>query len=1027
MMLMRVPTTFAALVLLFGMAACLQQPSPHDPSPDPSDDSYVYVRVRSAVALAALDATVAFDASAWTFVRAEASDEVLVASVPSVDSVRIALVSTSDVDGTVAELVFRRIVAGSGDPSLVAFHGFDRASQPIDDPGALEVVTHRPSRPAYSALDAAQAIGASVLRRDVRVHASDPVDLEPWFADFDLGDLTQSGSVNVVDVLLMLHIATGRESAPTPYQRYHSDLDSSGLINVIDVLMGLEKLVDPSRPARLQVAPRVLHLGAATSGVVLIGNSGNVALPQIVVTPPDGITLQEVTSEDGVGRAFRVLASQVSDESIVVDASGAGSVEVVLAIDGYIEIVSTDSLMLTSPGETAQLQAVVYRGDGTLNVDAVVDWSSSDPSVVAVGADGSMLAGQSIGTAVINARAGSLRSSVYAGMVQLGSTSTRVAKHEVLSIEANGPDTSTVTLSKSRVYTVGDIVVSEAGLLSRILELDEEPTFYVAVVETVDLAAAFDRININGVSEALSYAATVSSEGIDVTSDDARIAPFGRFQLVGLDCTTETGASVDVAFEAGEINISYRPTINFEYERNRSNGTEVLRLYVADTPTLYLAPSELTLSAEVEGKIECSRQIAPKLQIPVASLWGIVTVSGSFTPKVGFQAEAQASGSLTITTPSVRAGVDVRAVGLEYNSRNGAWKVLSDTEPFFELGAFETSTGLGFSASVGPFLSLGAGVSIRVLVDAVGIDFLEPKIYGELAMTLDTPLNAAARDYTGPRWNAEVGSTAKVKVEVTGLAAKVLKVFGVRTSYVNDEYQLFLYPIDAYPVPAVETFAAGNSVMFTATVPPRRLSYVGRTVRFSVFRDGGGTAEEVAHGVVDSSGMAVASWFASDADHGQLEVVAHLYDGVFGAISLPYPSALVSFTLPGEDTGGQSIVPSASTCGGVGVGSTCSVTISLEDNDDALYGALFDVITPGFSFQQASVTGLVGQCEFDADPPTGRVAIVCRETFTGSGDLAVIQVVRNSSGPTTFETRRAFITNSMLVERPVSTGGLDVQ
>ncbi len=1027
-MTMHVPSrALSVVVLIIVLAGCAQHEAPS--SPGPVDGAYVYVRVESSLAVAALDATVAYDASAWEFVRVDAPDEVLVAAGPQADRVRFALVSARDVRGVVAELVFRPVGGVADAPSVVEYRAFDRWAAPVAGSVALQVVEGRVGSLAAGAQGVARALARRVAEEGVRVKGSNPVDLAPWFADYPLGDVTQSGAVTVVDVLSILNIATGFEVDPSPFERYHSDLDSSGLINVIDVLMGLEKLVDPARPARLQVAPRVLHLNADSSGIVLIGNSGNVPLPEVVITPPDGITLEEVSSVDAVGRAFRVLASELTEETMLVEAAGAGDTEIVLAIDGYIEIVSTESLMLTQLGESSLLEAVVYEGDGTINVDAVIDWSSSDSSIVSVDAAGVLVAEQAVGTAVVSARAGALRSSAYAGVVGLAGNAIRVDKHEVLSIEPNGDDQSLVTLSKSRAYQVDDIVVSEAGLLSRIVALSEEPTFYLAVVEPVDLAVAFDQINIRGTSEALSYAATVSSAGVEVSSDDARIAPLGRFTLLGLQCETEGGVEFDAEeiFEAGEINISYRPTLNFEYERDRWTGTEVLRLYVSDTPTLYLSPSVLTLSAQISGKIECSRQIAPKLQIPVASLWGIVTVSGSFTPKVGFQVEAQATGSVTFATPSVRAGVDVRAVGLEYNSRVGSWSVLSDTQPFFELGEVETSTAADVSLSVGPFLSLGAGLSIRVLVDAVGIDFLEPKIYGALEVTLESPFGAKQRGYTGPRWNAEIGSVAKLKVEVTGLAAKVLKFFGVRTSYVNDEYQLFLYPIDASPIPRVETFAAGNSVFFTATVPPTRLSYVGRIVRFGVFQDGSSTAVEVADGIVDSSGMAFASWFASDADHGDLEVVALLYDGVFGAISLPYPSALAAFSLPGEDTGGQFIVPSASTCDGIAVGGTCSLTIRLEDNEDALYGALFDVITPGFAFQQASLTGLTEPCEFDANASSGRVAIVCRETFSGSGDIALIQLQRSSAGSTTFETRRAFVTNSMLLERPVAVGVLDVQ
>jgi len=215
-------------------------------------------------------------------------------------------------------------------------------------------------------------------------------------------------------------------------------------------------------------------------------------------------------------------------------------------------------------------------------------------------------------------------------------------------------------------------------------------------------------------------------------------------------------------------------------------------------------------------------------------------------------------------------------------------------------------------------------------------------------------------------------------------------------------------------------------VFFTATVAPTRLSYVGRKVEFWVFKDGATQAVEVGETILDASRVASATWFASSADHGNYEVVAFLFDRVFGTVFLPYPSNLAAFVLPGEDTGAQSIVPHASTCGGIAIGASCSVTVRLLDNEDALLGMQFDIATPGFSFSSASTASLTNHCEIDASPQYGRVAIVCGDDVTGSGDIAQIQLSRTSSGLATFSTSRAFVTNSGLLERPVSGGVLDV-
>ena len=92
-------------------------------------------------------------------------------------------------------------------------------------------------------------------------------------------------------------------------------------------------------------------------------------------------------------------------------------------------------------------------------------------------------------------------------------------------------------------------------------------------------------------------------------------------------------------------------------------------------------------------------------------------------------------------------------------------------------------------------------------------------------------------------------------------------------------------------------------------------------------------------------------------------VVALLFDQVLGTVLLPYPSNLVVSVLPGENAGAQVIAPHSSTCAGVGVARTGSVTIRLSDNEDVLLGMQFDVSTPNISFTQVETVGLAQACE----------------------------------------------------------------
>ena len=150
------------------------------------------------------------------------------------------------------------------------------------------------------------------------------------FADRPLGDVNADGVVTTPDALLILRTVVGALPAPAPgsAEAYHGDLNSDGVISTADALLALQKGVDPTRPARLAVAPRALRLAPGESACLLIGNAGSLPLPALSVDAPTGVTVADITHAGAVGRVLQVSLVAGAGGEIVIDAGSAGSLTV---------------------------------------------------------------------------------------------------------------------------------------------------------------------------------------------------------------------------------------------------------------------------------------------------------------------------------------------------------------------------------------------------------------------------------------------------------------------------------------------------------------------------------------------------------------------------------------------------------------------------------------------------------------------------------------------------------------------------
>ena len=181
------------------------------------------------------------------------------------DHVRVAWISDAPREGSVIRLILDRVT----DPDAISLtEAAAFASASGGDVGATTLRWR----------NIGDEVPPSATLLDDLPVASASTTLSASFADHRLGDLDANGVLDARDALRWLEVVQG--DAFSPFERYHADLDGDDLIDADDLALLLEKLVDPTLPARLNVKPATLSFaqldpGSGGPGVVLAANLGN--------------------------------------------------------------------------------------------------------------------------------------------------------------------------------------------------------------------------------------------------------------------------------------------------------------------------------------------------------------------------------------------------------------------------------------------------------------------------------------------------------------------------------------------------------------------------------------------------------------------------------------------------------------------------------------------------------------------------------------------------------------------------------
>lgn len=486
-------------------------------------------------------------------------------------------------------------------------------------------------------------------------------------------------------------------------------------------------------------------------------------------------------------------------------------------------------LTIDSPNET--LAAAVFDASGQ-PLDLPVTWSSSDPGVISIDADGNVTALASVGSAKITARAGGAQTSVLAVVAELAAGAVLVADEALIGEpQAVDPNAEfglgfqyTVTVATAPP-AIGTILVASgaAPVAGRVVAIDGN----TVTLEMVAIDEVFAKLDIDQTFD-LAEAAFVTPPAVSQHFDVAT-ARDGVVQLtlkpgpglsspesVGTQATLGAQATFgappfrcETALSAVQIDLA-RAELNFTPDLSLDvvwNDTQ-RKLVVSGAPKVDLKVTP-RVAAAIEGKVTCEftfREIQLPIPGPLGLFLGAVIPIGA-----GFEVE----GKLPIAEFGVEVSAEVGATarfGFDCNPECSAVTELDtlldgDVKPLLPT-AFP---GVKLEASVYAFLFAklegGARFSSTLRIEAIEAS-AGVKLAGKFADEATQAADDAFRSEYGLSFEASIGAGSGLTRFLDLIKVTLAKL----------ELKLVV-PLDSSPTGTLtadrEEFSAGDTVTFT--------------------------------------------------------------------------------------------------------------------------------------------------------------------------------------------------------------------
>ena len=247
-----------------------------------------------------VSATIEYQPQDYQFIQLEKNSG-LISAIHQANAglIKVSLMASGHVQGQLGQLHFKSLRASNQQPKIQR----------------LEVVTAD-----KKTIVLIQPASRSLRPQSVAISNQ----VEARYGQFPLGDTDQSTSVNITDAVNTLNMNVGL-LVPTAIEGYLADINGDGVVSTLDAVLTLDKAVDPNLATQPIVNVIFQNATVQTGGrwLVLFGNSGNQALPNITPTVAPDATISELPALANQNKVFRLIfAENALSNSVTFEIAG---------------------------------------------------------------------------------------------------------------------------------------------------------------------------------------------------------------------------------------------------------------------------------------------------------------------------------------------------------------------------------------------------------------------------------------------------------------------------------------------------------------------------------------------------------------------------------------------------------------------------------------------------------------------------------------------------------------------------------
>lgn len=524
--------------------------------------------------------------------------------------------------------------------------------------------------------------------------------------------------------------------------------------------------------------------------------------------------------------------------------------------------VTPGALLLTQAGESQVLSAKAFDAQGN-EVKTNIAWSSSNPGVVSLTADGQATAQAGTGSAQVVAQVGQTKAVAVVMVAQPVAGAVLVSDSQIIKIEGTDPNASfgvgyryVVTLEGVSPPAVGTVLLARETLpvAGRVISATTSGSQTLATVEVLPLNQLVpnlhlkESLNLGTVPAVVStavqdyfvitpkgagkYAFSLRPGKVIHATTKSRAGTVRRtaeFAIGPLKCETELQA-ISLSVDKAEVEVDLS-TIGFEFEWSE----DTKKLLMVGEPKVKLAFNP-ELSAALEGKLECKLEF---FQIPLP-VPGILSAVARLSIPVG--AGFEIGGKLPIAgigfESSVEYTLGVRA-GLECAPTCGFAREFArrETKPKFKWVKPQMPRGVKIEAEASAFfyatINTGTRAWITHTARIIGIRISDFEFFeAKAAVKLEGKLAEEDTQAEDPQYASEYSLTAELSLG-TGKdlqeALEALQIL-VTTLELTFPFELGSSPKASSLKTDKNRFNAGETVNFKVELGNTEFPFVGYNV-----------------------------------------------------------------------------------------------------------------------------------------------------------------------------------------------------